>query len=79
MHALHRGMNGDTQKGENSMTRLTGFEAIEMKRKNEEVELNKYNDPTEEERFDLSIKDAEEIAAEDPNLIYSDMETANSK
>jgi uncharacterized protein YjbI with pentapeptide repeats len=56
------------------MTRLTGFEAIEMKRKNEEVELNKYNDPTEEERFDISISAAEEVASEDPNLIYADVD-----
>jgi len=48
-----------------------GFDAIEMKRVNSEVALNKYADPIEGERFDLTIEEAEDIAAEDPSLIWT--------
>jgi hypothetical protein len=47
----------------------TGYEAIEEK-KNSSGFLNKYQDPTEDERFDLTIEEAEEIARVDPSLIY---------
>jgi len=47
-----------------------GFDAIEMKRVNSEVTLNKYADPIEGERFDLTIEEAEDIASVDPSLIY---------
>jgi hypothetical protein len=50
----------------------TGYDAIEEKRKNNSVFLNKYEDPIEDARYDISIEDAEEIAAEDPSLIYAE-------
>jgi hypothetical protein len=52
------------------MTNLTGHEAIEFKRANPEAKLSKYADPTEDAREDISVEDAEEIASEDPSLIY---------
>lgn len=48
----------------------TGYEAIEAKKNDNRVILNKYADPTEDAREDISVEDAEEIAAEDPSLIY---------
>ena len=54
--------------------RLYGFEAIEAKKENCEIKLNKFNDPIEEERFDISISAAEDIAHEDPGLVYADVE-----
>ena len=56
------------------MKKLTGIKAIEYKRLHPEVELNKYNDPTEEERFDLSVEDAEEIARDDAGLLYVEID-----
>jgi hypothetical protein len=50
--------------------KLTGHEAIEFKRANPDSILCKYADPTENARRDLSIEDAEEVALEDPSLIY---------
>jgi hypothetical protein len=52
------------------MKPLTGHEAIEFKRANPNSILNKYADPIEDARRDISLEDAEEIAAEDPSLIY---------
>lgn len=60
---------------ERKMEKLTGQEAIEYKKINPNAELNKFNDPTEEERFDISIDDAEDIIREDPGLIYVEIET----
>jgi hypothetical protein len=48
----------------------TGYEAIEMKKENDRIVLNKYADPTESSREDISVEYAEEIASEDPSLIY---------
>jgi len=48
----------------------TGYEAIEEKRKNNSGFLNKYQDPTEDALYDISIEDAEDIAKIDPSLIY---------
>lgn len=53
------------------MAILKGFDAIEYKKQNPGVELHKYNDPTEE-RFDISVEFAEEVASEDPGLIWVD-------
>lgn len=54
------------------MSKLTGWEAIEYKKSNPDAELNKYNDPIEEERFDLSFEEAEDVAREDPSLIWAE-------
>ena len=56
------------------MKKIKGIEAIEYKKNHPNVELNKYNDPTEEERFDLSVEDAEEIAREDAGLLYVEID-----
>ena len=49
----------------------TGHEAIELKESDDSVKLNKYNDPIEEAREDISADEAREIAKEDPSLIYA--------
>lgn len=49
----------------------TGHEAISLAETDTTVQLNKYNDPTEDARDDISIADAREIAKEDPSLIYA--------
>lgn len=49
----------------------TGHEAIELATKDSSVTLNKYADPTEDARENISIEDAREIAKEDPSLIYA--------
>ena len=56
------------------MKMLYGQDAIQYKKENPDAELNKYTDPTEEERFDISVDFAEEVAAEDPNLIWIEAE-----
>lgn len=48
-----------------------GIDAIEMAEKSSKIQLNKYTDPTEEAREDISISAAREIAKEDPGLIYA--------
>lgn len=48
-----------------------GYAAIEIAAADRSVQLNKYTDPVEEAREDVSIEDAREIASEDPNLIYA--------
>jgi len=53
--------------------RLKGHEAIEFAA-TAGCTLNKYNDPTEDAREGLSVEEAEDVAAEDPNLIYIDID-----
>lgn len=55
------------------MAKLSGKDAIEYARKND-LRLSKYTDPTEDARDDLTVEDAEEIAREDANLIYLEVE-----
>lgn len=50
-------------------TPLTGHDAIDHAEANG-LTLSKYADPTEGAREGLSIEDAREVAAEDPNLIW---------
>lgn len=50
-------------------TTITGYEAIEYARKHG-LSLRKYADPTEGARDGLSIRDANDVAREDPSLIY---------
>jgi hypothetical protein len=52
------------------MKTLIGYEAIDFKRANPEAKLCKYADSVEGAREDISLDDAEEIASEDPSLIY---------
>lgn len=54
--------------------RVYGMDAIEAKRNNADVEINKFSDPIEAERFDLSVDEAEDVSSEDPGLIYCDLE-----
>lgn len=48
-----------------------GHEAIELATKDRSIRLNKYADPTEDARENISIEDAREVAKEDPSLIYA--------
>jgi hypothetical protein len=48
----------------------TGYEAIEMKKENDRVILNKHADSVEGTLENISIEKAEDIAGEDPSLIY---------
>lgn len=48
-----------------------GHEAIEMARTGAPVILCKYEDPLEPARVGLTIDEAQEVAREDPSLIYS--------
>lgn len=52
-------------------TKLTGYEAIEAKEENSNIVLNKYSDPTEDARGNLTIEEARDIAKNDPSLIYA--------
>lgn len=51
------------------MQNITGQDAIEYAREHG-LTLNKYADPTEDARQGLTADEAEEIAREDPSLIY---------
>jgi len=53
--------------------KLTGYEAIEAKERGENITLNKYTDPREEARENLSASEARGIAREDPSLIYAEV------
>ena len=48
----------------------TGYEAIEAKKNDNRVILCKYADPIDDAREDISLEDAEDVAREDPSLIY---------
>lgn len=49
----------------------TGHEAIELAASDATIQLNKYSDPIEEAREDLTIEDARGVAREDSGLIYA--------
>ena len=51
--------------------RLSGREAIEYAREHGTT-LNKYADPTEDARDDLTPDEAEDVLREDPGLLYAD-------
>lgn len=57
---------------ENTIT-LTGNEAIEYAEDNG-LTLNKYADPVEGAREGLGLDEARKVAAEDPSLIYINIE-----
>ena len=65
---------GNNRKDKKMSKKIIGHEAIEYKKNHPEMELNKYNDPIEGELFDLSVSEAEDIAGEDPNLIYIEID-----
>lgn len=50
-------------------TKITGRDAIEYARLTG-APVRKHADPIEGERLDLTPDEAEEVAAEDPSLIY---------
>jgi hypothetical protein len=52
------------------MKNLIGYEAIDFKRANPEAKLCKYADSVEGALENISIEKAENIADEDPSLIY---------
>lgn len=54
--------------------RLFGIDAINYKEQYPEAELNKYSDPIEDARDDISIEYAKEVMCDDPNLVYVDVD-----
>lgn len=52
---------------------LTGHDAIEFVRQFGGT-LNKYTDPTEEALFGIDLGYAEEVACEDPSLVWTEIE-----
>jgi hypothetical protein len=52
------------------MKTLIGYEAIDFKRANPEAKLCKYADSVEGAREDIPVEEAEDVADEDPSLIY---------
>lgn len=56
-----------------SKTTVIGHEAIEMAKRSGRT-LSKYADPTDGARTGLSVAEAEEIAKEDPALVYLETE-----
>jgi hypothetical protein len=57
------------------MIRLHGYDAIEYASENDRL-LNKYSDPTEGERIDLTVEKAKEVAQEDCDLIWIETDIA---
>lgn len=53
--------------------KITGWEAIDYANRNH-VALNKHTDPTEGAREGLTVQEAREVAAEDPSLIWVEVE-----
>ena len=56
---------------------LTGWDAIEAKDMYESIVLNNYNTPTDPSADDITEERAREIAAEDPTLIWCEIEVAD--
>lgn len=54
-------------------TVLTGHDALDHARQHGLL-LGKYADPTEDAREGLSVEEAEEIASEDPSLIWIEVQ-----
>ena len=50
---------------------IEGWDAIEAKQEDDRIILNKYADPIEDARDDISINEAEELAYIDQSLIYA--------
>jgi hypothetical protein len=63
-------LNKMLRKRRRKMKNLIGYDAIDFKRSNSDAVLCKYADPIEDARYDISVADAEEIASEDPSLIF---------
>jgi hypothetical protein len=55
----------------NKTTKITGAAAIEYAEEYG-MALNKYADPTEDSRSDLSAEEARDVARQDPSLIWID-------
>ncbi|MCK9324571.1 MAG: hypothetical protein M0P69_03655 [Bacteroidales bacterium] len=53
------------------MKNLTGHAAIEAVENDDNLQLNHYTTPIDEAAEDITVEKAEEIAAEDPNLIFA--------
>lgn len=56
---------------------LTGWDAIEAKFQDESIVLHNYNTPIGPAADDITEEWAREIAAEDPNLIWCEIEVAD--
>ena len=54
--------------------KLTGHDAIDFAKTVKNALLSKYADPLEGERDDLSLEEAIEIAKEDPEIIFIEVE-----
>ena len=60
---------GSSTQTEETAMRITGADAIEYARTHG-LQLNKYTDPIEEARDNLTIEEAEDVAREDQALIW---------
>lgn len=60
----------------NTKITIWGWDAIEAKYQDESVVLCKYNTPLDPAADDITAERAREIAAEDPTLIWCDIDTA---
>ena len=60
------------------MITITGTDAIEYAR-TIGCELNKYNDPTEDAKHDITIEEAEDVARDDAHLIWASVSTERAE
>ena len=56
---------------------LTGWDAIEAKQHDDSIVLHNYNTPIDPAADDITEERAREIAAEDPTLIWCEIEVAS--
>lgn len=56
---------------EGAVVLLTGLAALAAKERAPNITLNKYQDPTEGERLNVSIEFAEEVARQDHSLLWA--------
>lgn len=65
---------GQKKKGEYKMSKIiTGWDAIEAKRNNPKMKLSTYNNPIEDAQDDISIEYAEDVARDDPGLVWAEV------
>ena len=55
-----------------NIRRIYGQDAIDLAREDDSIVLCKFADPIEGAIDDISIEDAEDVARDDPSLIYAD-------
>ena len=61
------------------MKKIEGWEAIELKKGNPSTRIDKYADPINDYMEDISLDFAEDVAREDPGLIFVYEEEAHER